>query len=345
MAFGLYASAAALTSITAKHNMKLKYFLYSGMLALAGFHVQLQPAAAAPVTFTIDPSRSSIVLSGNVVDASLSSTAFPFTAQGAGSLTTKYTGTILVDLAPPNIQFPGGSTITAETNGTWKPAVGGGTTSTPGSAPADYGGEINQFLVVTAYFAARNLQFDATSSAAALTNGGFNSGLLTVTFLANSTPAPSVDYNVVVPLSPSSDTTGTETLVGSATNITATAYLTNAFNVTNVAQKLTLNIPVNITNVSTVSGDVITVILTGTVVATAPAAAWPAPQVNYSFQAGQLTLTWYSIPGQSFTVQTTQNLRAAWTTAPGPLATNANTTSWTGNTTNTAQFFRVNAIY
>jgi hypothetical protein len=153
-----------------------------------------------------------------------------------------------------------------------------------------------------------------------------------------------VDYNVTVTGDSGDDTSGTSALIGAASNIVATGFLTNAFNVTNVAQKLTLRIPVNITNVSTVSGDVITVILTGTMVATAPSTDWPL-HVTSSVQAGQLTLSWPSIPGQSFTVQTTRNLDAAWTTAPGPLTVNANTTTWTGEATNSAQFFRVLASY
>jgi hypothetical protein len=318
--------------------MKTKNLIYVGTLILMGFHVQVQPVAAALVPFTIDPARSIISLSGNVVADGLS---LAFGTQGTGSLTTSYTGSILVDLSLPNIQFPGGSTITADTNGIWQPGVGGRS----GSDPADYGGKISGLVgLITGNFAGRNMQFDVTSPAETLTNGGFNSGLLTVTFRTNSTPAPTVDYNVTVTGDSGDDTSGTSALIGAASNIVATGFLTNAFNVTNVAQKLTLRIPVNITNVSTVSGDVITVILTGTMVATAPSTDWPL-HVTSSVQAGQLTLSWPSIPGQSFTVQTTRNLDAAWTTAPGPLTVNANTTTWTGEATNSAQFFRVLASY
>jgi hypothetical protein len=317
--------------------MKTKSLLYSGALILIGLYSKAQPVAAAPVTFTIDSRRSSISLSGYVEVSALGfDLEFPFTPQGTGSLTTSYTGGIIADLAPPNIQFPGGSTITAETSGIWKPAIGGGTISFPGSAPADYGVYVSGSNIFTGYFAGRNMQFDVTSSAAALTNGGFNSGLLMVTFLTGG----SLDYN----FTGVETANGTEALIGTTSDTPNTAYLTNAFNVSNVAEKLTLNIPVNITNVSTVSGDTVTIILTGMVVATAPAADWPL-QVSASLQAGQMTLSWPSIPGQSFTVQTTQNLGASWTTAPGPLSVNANTTTWTGNATNKAQFFRVLASY
>jgi hypothetical protein len=317
--------------------MKMKNLLCYGAFLLIGLQTEIQPAAAGPLPFTIDPTRSSITLSGNVYDPAEDITLV-FAAQGTGSLVTTYTGTIMVDLDPPNIQFPGGSSITANTSGTWQPAVGGGS----GSAPADYGGKITYslgpFTLLTGYFAGRGMEFDTTSSETTLTNGGFNSGLLTVTFL----PGGTVDYNISGDIE---TTNGSSPLDGAATDITATAYLTNAYNVSNVLQKLTLNIPVNITNVSTESGDTITIILTGTVVAYAPSSDWPTPQITYSVNGEQLNLSWYSIPGQSFTLQAAQNLSGPWTAAPGPLTVNANTTSWTGNTTNTAQYFRVLATY
>ena len=111
--------------------------------------------SAAPIAFTIDPARTAVTLSGNVTIPGIGS--FAFQSQATGSLSTTCTGTILADISPPYISFPGGSLITAVTNGVWQPAPGGAS----GSAPADFGGKITPPLT-TGYFAARNIQLDLT---------------------------------------------------------------------------------------------------------------------------------------------------------------------------------------
>ena len=312
--------------------MKLESFIDWGVLILIGMVAQLQPVAAGPVTFTIDTTRSSITLSGNL-DAGVLGT-LPITAQGTGSLTTRYSGGILANLTPPNIQFPGGSLIQANTNGTWKPAIGGGT----GSAAANYGGEILDSFLLTAYFAGRNFLLDVASPQMTLTNGGFNSGLMAVTFLTNTNLAPSTDYVLTVPLEPSEDTNGNLSLTGTSTNSPNTAYLTNS------GGKLALFLPVSITNVVTNSSEVITVVLMGTVGATAPASAWPLT-LSGGLQNGKVSLTWPSFPGPTFTVQTTPALVTPWSTATGITTVQANTTTWTATATNTAQFYRLQASF
>jgi len=312
--------------------MKIEKSVDWGAIILMALQVQLQIVAAGPVTFTIDPTRSSITLSGNLQNSTLGTLAI--SAQSAGSLTTSYTGSILADLTPPYIQFPGGSTITANTNGTWKPAIGGGS----GSAPADYGGQIMDGFLLTAYFAGRNFLLDVSSPPTTLTNGGFDSGLLAVTFLTNTIPAPSTDYSLTVPLEPSEDTNGTLALTGTSTDGPSTAYLTNS------GGKLAIFLPVSITNVITISSGVVTVILKGTVLATAPASAWPFP-LSVILQNGQVSLTWPSFPGPSLTVQTTPALGTPWTNATGATTVQANTTTWTSTATNTAQFYRLQASF
>ena len=108
-------------------------------------------------------------------------------------------------------------------------------------------------------------------------------------YLTNAAPAPSVDYLVTSLLFPGLNTNGTALLTTSGTDSPSTAYLTNG------AGKLTLVLPVNTTNSTTLGGDPTTVILQGQVVATAPATAWPL-QVSMELQAGQVTLTWPSLP-------------------------------------------------
>jgi hypothetical protein len=75
-------------------------------------------ALAATVVFNLDPARSSITLSGSVLNNALKE-------QGPGSLTTSFSGTIAADVAGSTIQFIGGSAIDAQTNGNWQPQASG----------------------------------------------------------------------------------------------------------------------------------------------------------------------------------------------------------------------------
>jgi hypothetical protein len=159
-----------------------------------------------------------------------------------------------------------------------------------------------------------------------------------ISYVTNNTPAPARDYNITIPLEPNHNTNGQESLNGSTTNNPDTAYLTNS------GGQLALFVPVNITNVSVKSGYTNMNNLKGTVVATAPASAWPLP-LTALLQNGQLSLTWPSFPGPTFTVQTTQTLGTNWATAPGVTTTNVNTSTWTGAATNTAQFYRILAAF
>lgn len=305
--------------------MNLKGFSLSAVIVLA--IASPEPTAAAPVTFTIDPARSAVSFSGNLTVPSVGT--FTFKTQGAGSLTTSYAGSIVVELAPPNIILPGGSDIRIETNGTWQPAAGGGA----GSAPAAYGGEITPPFT-TSLFAGRNIQFDVTASAALLSNGVFNATNLIVTYLTNATPAPTIDYRVTSSVQGDS-TNGTSLLTGSATNVAIGSTLSNS------SGELTLTVPVNVTNNLTIGSNPSTTILSGQIVATAPASAWPL-LIAISLENGKLTLSWPSLPGQSFTVQTTQNIGQPWSPASGTTNLSGSTTTWTANSLpNSVQFYRV----
>ncbi len=285
---------------------------------------------AAPVAFTIDHSRSTVTLSGNVTISGIGT--FSFQPQATGSLSTTCTGTILANLSPPYLSFPGGSSIVAVTNGVWQPAPGGAS----GSAPADFGGKITPPLT-TGYFAARNIQLDVTSSPAGITNGGFAAGALIVTFLTNSIPSAALDYQVTSFIS-SENTNGSTQISGFATNGPGAALLTNGTGL------LTLVIPVNATNYETLGGDQAVVIEQGQIVATAPASAWPL-LVGISYQAGQITLTWPSVPGQNFSIQTKPDLASGWLPASGTMTTNPNTTTWSAPAANAAAFYRVVGSY
>ena len=286
--------------------------------------------AASPVAFTLDSTNSVIAFSGSV-NVPLVGTV-PFTEQSAGSLTTHYSGTLLLDLTPPAIQFTGGSAIVARTNGVWQPAAGG----VAGSALGDYGGKltISTFLGnVTAWAAARNIALDISSPALTLTNSGFDASRLNLIFLTNNPPAPVLDYqvigNMVIPSS-----SGSSSLHGSLINSQATAYLTNT------AGLLKLVIPVSGTNVTSfLNPNDTTMLLKGQLVAIAPASAWPLV-VNMSVSGEQVALTWASVTGQVFTVLGSPDLRS-WTTNSGTTAVGSNTTTWTASQTGNVRFYRV----
>jgi hypothetical protein len=155
--------------------------------------------------FTVDSSQSQLTISGQV-------TGYSFTAQGPGSLTAAYKGTINAAVSGSTIQFTGSSAIAAITNGVWQPAPGG----TQGTAPADYGAQVQVIVIffpVTSYGAARNLVVDMASPLLTLTQTNFDSSKLIVSIVTNS--SPTFDYY-------SSSGSGSNPLSGSATNSIAT---------------------------------------------------------------------------------------------------------------------------
>lgn len=102
---------------------------------------RLAPAAQA-IGFTIDPASSSLSLSGELVTPLVGQSV---ASQGAGSLTTSFSGSIntLVDFAASSILFrEAGTNVDAAVSGNWLPLPGGG----PIAAPADYGGQFNAFV-------------------------------------------------------------------------------------------------------------------------------------------------------------------------------------------------------
>jgi hypothetical protein len=83
--------------------------------------------------FALVPAQSSLTLSGTINGSNISQ-------QGAGSLTTTYSGTVAADwdLDARTIRFnSAGTAATAANSGSWQPNVGGG----GGSAPANYGAQ------------------------------------------------------------------------------------------------------------------------------------------------------------------------------------------------------------
>jgi hypothetical protein len=133
-------------------------------------------ARATARDFNIVTNQSSITASGTVSGPLGTATIQP---QGTGSLTTNYSGTIKTDLIASGISFLSGSTIDANTNGSWKPLADG----SDGSAAADYGGKATFLLFVTVNFAGRNLVAGLTSDILLVDGSGhFDLSTTTVAF-------------------------------------------------------------------------------------------------------------------------------------------------------------------
>lgn len=206
--------------------------LWLGVILLAGVR------QGAATIFTVDSGQSQITLSGTI-------TGYAFTAQGPGSLTATYEGTLKAAVSGPTIQFTGLSMIAAITNGTWQPKAGGGS----GSAPADYGAEATIPLVGTAYGAARNLVLDLTSPVLNLTQTNFDSSQLIISLVTNSSPV--LDYRSALQ-------SGSLTLSGEATNsIAGGSFLSTNGNLLRlvIQIKATLAEPDN--SVLTLTGEIV----------------------------------------------------------------------------------------
>lgn len=175
------------------------------------FHMSLivVPLNCSAAVFNIDPARNSISLSGTVL-------GFAIQEQRAGSLTTKFEGTINADVTDASVLFTGSSIITTQNSGSWEPKAKGDA----GSDPANFGGKASAGFLGSAVAAVRNAQFDVTSSPLTLTSGRFNSGSLLFRFLPNSTAALDYSLSGLLPQK------GALALAGLATNrVTAQATL------------------------------------------------------------------------------------------------------------------------
>ncbi|HEX3146643.1 MAG TPA: FG-GAP-like repeat-containing protein [Gemmataceae bacterium] len=119
---------------------------------------------ATHIDFAVDPTQSTLTLSGNVAGNSIQQ-------QGAGSLTSSYTGAMAadVDFTANTINITNtGTLLDASVSGNWKPNVGGG----GGTAPADYGGKVT-IIFANVYVAIRNtLASMNTAGAVPLTGTG-----------------------------------------------------------------------------------------------------------------------------------------------------------------------------
>lgn len=162
-----------------------------GVVCIVTVWAAAQGAYALDVTFTLDTPNSVLTMSGNILGSTIS-------AQGTGSLSTTYSGTISAQWTPGTILFTAAE-ADANVNGTWQPAVGGGA----GSAAADYGGKVTLMVIITAYLAGRDAEFSLSSAPIALVGNNFDATQVLIT-----TTSGSVDYRAGTLGS------GTQSLVG-----------------------------------------------------------------------------------------------------------------------------------
>jgi hypothetical protein len=268
---------------------------------------------AARQVFTLDSSQSQITVAGKAA-------GFTFSEQAPGSLTTHYHGTMNMEVAANAIQFTGGSTMDAQTNGVWQPASGGGT----GSAPGDYGGKAS-ITFGTAYTALRNVVVDVTSGILSITNGNFDSSALVFSFPTN---AHSVfDYNAGFLGS------GTVPLAGYSTNTVLNgASLTN----TTAGQKLTIHLDATYI-FSLLSSNDSTLHMTGQLIATG---APPAVVIHSIVVTGSNATLTVENASASSQLQGSTNM-VQWFPVNATTNTVGGLTTFTTSASGVLQFFRV----
>lgn len=136
-------------------------------------------------TFTIDPARSSIVLSGSASGAVLQE-------QGPGSLAAIYDGTVVVDVGTSQIRFVGGSRVAPRELQAWQPGAKGAA----GSAPASYGAKAklgSGLFSINAVAATRRLMLDLLCPTPfTVQDGSFSAEGLAFQFVE--TNNPTLDY-------------------------------------------------------------------------------------------------------------------------------------------------------
>jgi len=146
----------------------------------------LLPIAARSelLTFTVDPDRTTVALSGEASGA-------PLQEQAPGSLSARFHGTVVIEVAAATVLFPGGSRVTPEEAHSWEPGPDGAN----GSAPASYGGRAqigSGLFSVSAIAATRRLSFDVLSLPVPLEGNSFDAEGVRFQFVE--TNNPTLDY-------------------------------------------------------------------------------------------------------------------------------------------------------
>jgi hypothetical protein len=216
----------------------------TALIALAFFSGWSACAWAVQRDYTITTNSSSIAISGSVTALGTTASIQP---QGTGGLTTNYSGTIKTDRGANSVTFQSGSTIDANTNGTWRPLADGG----DGAALADYGGKSTFFFVIVVNFAGRNFIGGLTSGVLPVdgtnhfdlstTNVTFSSG--SIAYRNESTGDPATSRPIVGQGGALSGTGTLSSLVqGAQTTETLTIPISSSFQIVDASTTINLTL-------------------------------------------------------------------------------------------------------
>jgi hypothetical protein len=227
--------------------------------------IQVTATAGLPLSFTLDSTRSSLALSGDVAGSTIQQ-------QGSGSLTTTYSGKVaaLWDQVGSTISFlSAGTDAVAGISGNWQPLPGGAS----GSAPANYGGQA-QIILITARAALREMHVSmSTSTPLSLSGSGPFTFSSTQTFTITHGFA---DYNAGALGSGQSDLSNASAANASSTNGTLQDLGNGTFQLT---------MPIDVTLSGSVGGQPANLRIQGTIVGVAsltPDPSLPVVQLNGS---------------------------------------------------------------
>jgi hypothetical protein len=287
------------------------------MLCLIVSLAALGSATAAPVTFTIDPTKTVVNITGKVLGSE-------FREQAPGSLAPKFGGTLNADVTATTLQLTGGSVIDALVNGEWTPKTGG----VKGTEVGDFAGQATVLFGSQVTAAARDVQFDATSGIIPLAAGKFDSSGVVFAFVTNASGR--LDYRVegIVAMADS------KPLVGYSTN-----KITTAAELSGTGDTLRLVLPIDTTmGMKLLSDNDVTITLRGQIVATGKLNLPLA--LSFEVIGGQLRLTWTSTAGQSFRIESSRDL-SQWTTRVAAQPSGGASTTWAVQASSALEFFRV----
>ena len=204
---------------------KTPSLLLMASLQLVGCFLHTLTSQAEVKTFTVDPTASSLSITGDLLGISAEE-------QAPGSLTTTYSGVIVADVTETSVAFPGGSSIIADNSGSWKPATGG----VDGNEPANYGAEAGNFLG-SGVAALRNVVFEVKSGVIDMLGGTFVADGLEFSLPDTATSTIDYSYSSII-----ASGTGGDPLKGNATN-----NVVAAANISVVGGELVLTIPIDYT--------------------------------------------------------------------------------------------------
>lgn len=260
------------------------------------------PIAGDSAVFSVIEEESVLSLSGTALGIAIK-------AQGEGSLSAAYSGTLRLLLTDDRIQFQPASQIDAQPSGEWEPKFGGKS----GSAPADYGGIVPGNALVgntLAVAAARNVKFTLASDWIELSEPNEERMEFSASSLLFAIPA---DFGSVL------DTATLGLLpIRTATPIDGISGLNRpetlaALAVQGNVQTLTLPVLAEVSG-RIISDDDLKLTFSGQIIAHRNLLAEPPQLAIRRLPTGEVQLSWNAVLGDDYLVEQSADLRQ-WETA------------------------------